>query len=114
MTDRMCDLAQQKYDARQDKFRAEQIADHLVEMGILTIVCRGRYTLPNVVTLDEDEILTDWRVAGKCLEAIDSGSIVNCDDVQFGVWSVLFNGKQVMGNNLPQAICEAYCKVIDQ
>lgn len=78
-----------------------QIADHLVEKGILTRVCRGRYTLPNVVTLDEDEILTDWRVAGKCLEAIAAGKSEAELRAMYYTLDVISD---------PQAICTAYCE----
>jgi len=94
---------------------ATVLADALVEAGILTKSSdeHNQHNTPVYRCADTDvgcakQFITDGRVVMKVLEVIDSGSIVNCDDAQLGMWSVMFNGKQAMGNNLHQTIIEAW------
>ena len=99
------------------------LADALVEAGIgkahqIYPDALGRFYQIDLSqdwqsSVNEEKFITDWRVAGKVLESMDTTDIAVEDN---GEWSVIMNGRNSAGwiKSLPRAIIEAWYAATEQ
>ena len=102
---------------------AQRIADGLVEAGVV-LRKDGAYWLhgwrsPFGYEGEEEKIIADWRVAGKCLEAmVLADQIVIFDGAVILPIGHTSNGETistgtVFGDSIPAAICKAFVEAKD-